>query len=136
MEKIYWKKLIPTLALKLKILEKFPLMLIGKCVLSLEMFRDYVIKFKLRIWLLYRTSSFTASNSYIPLTYDAIRQSSETTGSLDTATGIFTAPIKGAYQFSMMAIEVSNKNEKPLQSTRLLLWQIYLYFFELTMLTL
>ena len=133
MEKRYWKKLIPTLALKLKILEKFPLMLIGKCVLSLEMFRDYVIRFKVRIWLLYRTSSFTASNSYIPLTYDVIRQSSETTGSLDIATGIFTAPIKGTYQFSMM---VSNKTEKPLQSTRLLLWQIYLYFFELTMLTL
>ena len=101
------------MALKLKILEKFPLMLIGKCVFSLEMFRDYVIKFKVIIWLLYRTSPFTASNSYIPLTYDVIRQSSETTGSLDIATGIFTAPIKGTYQFSMMANEVSNKTEKP-----------------------
>ena len=78
------------------------------------MFRDYVIKFKVIIWLLYRTSPFTASNSYIPLTYDVIRQSSETTGSLDIATGIFTAPLEGTYQFSMMAIEVNNKTENPL----------------------
>ena len=57
----------------------------------------------------YRNSTFTTSNSYVPLTYDAIRQSSETTGSLDIATGIFTAPLEGTYQFTMMATEVNDK---------------------------
>jgi len=54
----------------------------------------------------YRTSSFAAYESFIPLTYDAIRQSSATIGSLDIATGIFSAPIEGAYQFSMMSLPV------------------------------
>lgn len=52
----------------------------------------------------YRTSNFTANESYIPLTYDAIRLSSATIGSINSVTGIFSAPIEGAYQFSMMAI--------------------------------
>ena len=64
--------------------------------------------------LINRTSVFTASESYIPLTYDVIRQSSETTGSLDIATGIFTAPLGGTYQFAMMALEVTDKTENPL----------------------
>ena len=83
---------------------------------SLEYFCEYLIKLKAKIGCaFYRNSTFTASNSYIPLTYDAIRQSSETTGSLDIATGIFTAPLAGTYQFSMMAIEVNNKTENPLR---------------------
>lgn len=54
----------------------------------------------------YRTSNFTANESYIPLTYNAIRQSKATKGSLKKSTGIFSAPIEGAYQFSMMALPV------------------------------
>jgi len=56
----------------------------------------------------YRTSDFTANESYIPLTYDVIRQSSATIGSLNIEYGFFSAPIEGAYQFSMMALPDSD----------------------------
>ena len=79
---------------------------------SLKNLCEYFIKLKAKIgYSFYRNSTFTASNSYIPLTYDAIRQSSETTGSLDIATGIFTAPLEGTYQFTMMATEVNGKTK-------------------------
>ena len=77
---------------------------------SLKNICEYFIKLKAKIGCaFYRNSTFTASNSYIPLTYDVIRQSSETTGSLDIATGVFTAPLEGTYQFTMMATEVNDK---------------------------
>ena len=64
-------------------------------------------KLKAKLWFFYRTSNFTANESYTPLTYDNVRPFySPTIGSLDIYTGIFSAPIEGVYQFSMMALPV------------------------------
>ena len=54
-----------------------------------------------------RTSRFNASNTWTTITYQNVRESSNS-GAMDIGTGIFTAPLAGTYQFIIQAAKVSH----------------------------
>ena len=54
-----------------------------------------------------RTSSFKANNTWTTITYQNVRESSNS-GAMDIGTGIFTAPLAGTYQFIIQAAKVSH----------------------------